>query len=308
MRTVNLLFYTDSMKKIYIFPFLLVVAAIAVAFLAGRDMVNKISASTTLTLSTGEFTPLQSKAHVFTLFTTPTPTPSDEKLSGYCLYVPVLMYHHVQPESVAVQRGQTGLTVDPSYFDQQMNYIATHGYTTITAEQLVLALRNHTGVPPKSIVVTLDDGYQDNFDYAFPIFQKYHLIGNLMVATGLLGGVGNNTYYTWDELKQMVQSGLIYTTDHTWSHYPMGSSTPDKDQMEIMTAKEELESHLGNPQTIFTYPYGTGYNNPRVTQELMKDGFLGAYSTVGGSWQCDSYIYALRRIHIGNAPLSAYGL
>ena len=280
-----------------------------VFFLLGRDIVTKTHASAETSVQLMTFTPVQSKASLFNLRPHASPTPSNGNPgTGYCLFVPVLMYHHVQPEAVAVQRGQTGLTVDPAYFDQQMNYIATHGYTTITAEQLVLALRNHTGLPAKSIVVTLDDGYQDNFDYAYPIFQKYHLIGNLMVATGLLGGVGNNTYYTWDELKQMVGSGLIYTTDHTWSHYSMGSSTPEKDQMEIMTAKQQLESNLGKTQDVFTYPYGTGYNNPRVTQELVQDGFLGAYSTIGGAWQCDSYIYALRRIHIGNAPLSSYGL
>lgn len=298
------------MKFSTILSFVLILILMGVFSFVGHDLVAKTHANPTPQLHIAtNFTPLQSKALLFNKVPTPTPTPSNGNPgTGYCLYVPVLMYHHVQPEAVAVQRGQTSLTVDPAFFDQQMNYIATHGYTTITAEQLVMALRNHTGVPPKSIVVTLDDGYQDNFAYAYPIFQKYHLTGNLMVATGLLGGVGNNTYYTWDELKQMVGSGLIYTTDHTWSHYPMGSSTVEKDQSEVLTAKQQLESELGKPQTVFTYPYGTGYNNPRVTQELQQDGFMGAYSTVGGAWQCDSYIFALRRIHIGNAPLSSYGL
>lgn len=255
------------------------------------------------------FTPLQSPLLPFSKTPKTTPTPAfEQKPAGFCLFVPVLMYHHVQPEAVAIARGQTSLTVDPAIFDQQMNYIATHGYTTITAQQLVMALRNHTELPGKSIVITLDDGYQDNFDYAYPIFQKYHLMANLMVATGLLGGVGNNTYYTWDELSQMVGSGLIYTTDHTWSHFSMGTGKPEKDQSEILTAKQQLESHLGYTQTVFTYPYGTGYNNPRVTQELIQDGFLGAYSTVPGKWQCEGYIYALRRTRIGNAPLSSYGL
>ncbi|HET9946545.1 MAG TPA: polysaccharide deacetylase family protein [Patescibacteria group bacterium] len=256
-----------------------------------------------------KFTPGQSSVPSYSELGMPSPTPSGSgKPQGYCLFVPVLMYHHVQPEAVAVQRGQTGLTVDPAYFDQQMNYVVSHGYTPITAEQLVLALKNHTGVPAKSIVVTLDDGYQDNFDYAYPVFQKYHIIANLMVATGLLGGVGNNTYYTWDELKQMVGSGLIFTFDHTWSHYSMGSGTAQKDQTEITLGKQQLETNIGQKQIVFAYPYGAGYNNPRVTQELSSDGFLGAYSTIGGMWQCDSYIYALRRIHVGNLPLSSYGL
>src|SRR5260221_2827029 len=270
---------------------------------------SKVSASDHHVLFFTNVTALKTFSPLYSTKPIPTPTPDyNKRPAGYCLFVPVLMYHHIQPEAVAVVRGQTSLTVDPTIFDEQMNYVATHGYSAITAESLVMALRNHTGLLWKSIVITLDDGYDDNFQYAFPIFQKYHLLANFMVSTGLLGGVGNNTYYTWDKLSQMVGSGLVDASDHTWSHFAMGTKTPDKDQSEIMTAKEQLESHLGKHQTIFTYPYGTRYNNLRVTQELIQDGFLGAFSTIPGSWQCDSYVYALRRTRIGNVPLIRYGI
>lgn len=226
--------------------------------------------------------------------------------SGYCLDIPVLLYHHVQPTANAIAHGQGSLSVDPAAFDEQMAYLSTK-YVSISAQQLVDALRNHTSLPSNAIVVTLDDAYLDVYQYAYPILQKYHVSASLMVPTGLLGGVGNNSYFTWDQLKQMVGSGLIYAYDHTWSHYPVGSGSPDKDQFEIMTAKQQLESNLGRPVTIFTNPYGTGANNPRVVQELEQDGFTGAYSTIPGHYQCDSFIYSLHRTHIGNAPLSAYG-
>lgn len=232
---------------------------------------------------------------------TPTPT-----YTGFCLRVPVLYYHHIQPWNIAQANGQTSLTVTPENFDQQMAYISSK-YVSISAQQLVDALRNHTELPSNAIAVTLDDAYQDNYTYAFPIFQKYHITASLMVPTGLLGGVGNNSYFTWDQLKQMVNSGIIYAYDHTWSHYPVGSGSPDKDQFEIMTAKQQLESNLGKPVTIFTNPYGTGANNPRVVAELEQDGFTGAFSTIPGSYQCDSFIYSLHRTHVGNTSLAAYG-
>lgn len=239
---------------------------------------------------------------------TPTLTPSPTaSYSGYCIFVPVLMYHHVQPQSDAASRGQSSLSVDPGFFDQQMAYLSSK-YVSISAQQLVDALRTHTPLPSNAIVVTLDDAYLDVYNYAYPILQKYHVTASLMVPTGLLGGVGNNSYFTWDQLKQMVNSGIIYAYDHTWSHYPVGSGSPDKDQFEIMTAKQQLESNLGKPVTIFTNPYGTGANNPRVVAELQQDGFTGAYSTIGGSYQCDSFIFSLHRTRIGNTLLSAYGL
>lgn len=250
-----------------------------------------------------------------TINITPTATPSatpsatpTQIPAGFCLYVPVLMYHHVQPFADAILHGQQSLSVDPAFFDSQMSYLATHGYTSITPDQLVNALRNHTQVPPKSVVITLDDGYLDVFTYAMPILQKYHLNAALMIPTGLLGGQGNNAYFTWGQLKQMMSSGIISVTDHTWSHFPMGSGTTQKDQFEIMTAKEQLEQNLGIHMDVFTYPYGTGAQNPRVTSLLQQDGFLGAFSTIPGTIQCDSYIMALHRTRIGNTSLSTYGL
>jgi hypothetical protein len=126
--------------------------------------------------------------------------------SGYCVTVPVLYYHHVQPLPIALLHGNTKLTVSDTIFATQMQYVASHGYTTITAEALVQAIRDHAQLPPKSLVITLDDGYHDNYTYAYPIFQKYHLTANIMLATGL---VGKNDYLTWDEINEMHKSGFV---------------------------------------------------------------------------------------------------
>ncbi|MDE2589284.1 MAG: hypothetical protein KGL95_06425, partial [Patescibacteria group bacterium] len=85
---------------------------------------------------------------------TPTPTPTPTPVyTGYCLNVPVLMYHHTAPWEIAKTKGYTSLDVDNGVFDLQMGYLASHGYNTIFAEDLVNALRNHSSLPQKSIVV-----------------------------------------------------------------------------------------------------------------------------------------------------------
>src|SRR3989344_5811156 len=94
--------------------------------------------------------------------------------SGYCISVPVLLYHHIQPQSEAVRKGQTSLSVDNGIFDRQMRYLLENGYNAINAPTLINALLSHTPLPPQSILVTIDDGYKDAFVYAFPILQKYH--------------------------------------------------------------------------------------------------------------------------------------
>lgn len=239
----------------------------------------------------------------FTPTPTPIPTPTSVPLVGYCLNVPILYYHHIQPQSLAIEKKQTALSVDNTEFDSQMAYLSSQGFTTLTAKTLVEALKNHTGVPLKSILVTLDDGYKDAYTNAYPIFQKYHITANLLIATGLLGGPD---YMSWGEVEEMARSGLIYIVDHTVSHYSVNYGSLDKIKYEVEAAKQQLEEHTGQTISIFAYPYG-GFNDLSISV-LKQDGFTGAFSTIPGFWQCDSFIMTLHRNRIGNSSLSFYGL
>lgn len=252
---------------------------------------TKVNSTFTLTLTptpTVTFTP------------TPSPTPA---LVGFCLRVPVLLYHHIKPLDEAKKANQTNLDVTPDAFEKQISYLNASGYTTITAEKLGQALVDHQNLPGKNIVLTLDDGYDDVYNYAFPLAQKYHVILNLMIPSGL---IGNSGYLTWEQLRKMKDSGLVYFYDHTWSHASLGNLSEDKMQFEVMTAKKQLEEQLGIKINIFTYPYGSESNN--VIKFLSKNGFIAAYSTIGGFFQCDSFIMSLHRNRIGNTGLSYYGL
>lgn len=223
--------------------------------------------------------------------------------NDYCLTAPVLTYHRIQPQSVAIEKGQTAGSVDNGIFDQQMAFLSASGYHAITVEELVNAIKNHSDLSPKSIVITLDDGYENAYTYAYPIAQKYNMVINLMIVTGL---VGNQDFLTWDQVKEMKNSGLVYFTNHTWSHYAIGHGSVEKIQYEIQTSKQQLEQYTGQAVNIFTYPYGSF--SPNAIEILKQDGFIGAFSTVPGKLQCESYIMTLHRTSIGNSPLSSYGL
>jgi peptidoglycan/xylan/chitin deacetylase (PgdA/CDA1 family) len=234
---------------------------------------------------------------------TPKITPTPVPLTGFCLHVPVLMYHHIQPEVNAKQLGQTALTVDSSIFDTQMQYLSQNGYTTFFANVLINALISHQNLPSKSVVITIDDGYEDNFIYALPILKKYGLKANIMLASGLMN---NSNMLSWDEIKSLQLSGLIYFTNHTWSHYFITHGTQEKINYEIDTGKSIIEDHTGQTVNVFTYPYGSFNNNAIST--LSKKGYIGAFTEIPGQYQCDSFLMTLHRTRIGNAPLSHYGL
>ena len=225
------------------------------------------------------------------------------KPSGFCLNVPVLMYHHVQPQNIATEKWQTALNVDTTVFESQMTYLTNSGYQTINLDQLAQALLNHQQLPPKSIALTFDDSYRDFYTFAFPIIKKYNLRANLFISTGL---VENSDYLTWSQLKEMVSSNQVFAYNHTWSHANMASVPQAKMESEVQTAQKQLVDYLGTNPKIFAYPYGT--ENSTIINVLRENGFIAALSTIPGQVQCDSFIMTLHRTRIGNSTLAAYGI
>jgi peptidoglycan/xylan/chitin deacetylase (PgdA/CDA1 family) len=229
---------------------------------------------------------------------------TEEKGEGdYCLQVPVILYHHIQPLSEAEKLGHAQLTVDSGVFEEQMSYLASSGYTALSADQLVEALLNREELPQKSIVITIDDGYIDNYAYAFLMAKKYHLIMNFMIPTGL---IGKPDYMTWDHLKEMAGSEYAKIYNHTDSHAPLGLISKEQIETELTQSKEFFKEQLGMDTNIFTYPYGSF--SPLAIEELKDHGFIGAFTTNSGREQCTSEIMTLHRDHVGNAPLTTYNL
>jgi len=221
----------------------------------------------------------------------------------FCMDVPVLMYHHVQPLPMAELLGHPQLTVDSAIFDEQMQYLTTNGYHFISAEELVNALLTYQTLPEKSIVITIDDGYDDNYTYAFLVAKKYSIIMNFMIPSGLIDKPG---YMLWDHLKEMNASPYAKIYNHTATHAPLGLISEQEIDAELSSSSAAFKEKLGLHNTIFVYPYGSF--NDLAIQEVSKHGFSGAFSTIDGKTQCRSQIMSLPRIRIGNAPLSTYGI
>lgn len=240
----------------------------------------------------------------FSVTISPTHTVSTQE---YCLNVPVIMYHHVQPQYLADASGQDDLTVNPEYFDMQMHYLAINGYHAISAQTLTKALIAGTSLPDKPVVVTIDDGYQDIYDYAFPILKKYHIIASLMIPTGLVGKhIGTNIYLTWKELQEMKASGRIFVYSHTVTHAALGIVPSSQVRREISESLQTLTAKLGYTYPLLVYPYGS-FSVSSISIEKSL-GIVAAFTTTPGTEECRSQIMELPRTRVGNAPLPAYGL
>jgi len=238
----------------------------------------------------------------------PSPTPKPvtiEELNlkyGPCAKVNVLMYHHIQPESEAKKLNQGGLTVAPEFFKKHLEYLKAQGYTTIFPGALANFFDNGISLPKKPVIITLDDAYEDNYLYAFPIIKELGLKATIFTPTGL---VTVPDYLTWNEIKEMASSGLVYFGNHTWSHQNSQTSLQKLD-MEIGTADKQLAENNLNSAKVFAYPYGKPSTGAEET--LTKYGYKLAFTTVHGSIACKQKRFDIPRIRVGNAPLSSYGL
>lgn len=242
-----------------------------------------------------------------TIVPTPSPSPSPRPLTfnemndlyGPCVYLPTLMYHHVQAKDSATAKKQTSLTVYTDIFKTQMEYLKSKNYRVVSMTDLINFFDNRVAIPKNSILITFDDGYEDFYTDAFPILRDLGFTATVFTTTGL---VNNPDYLTWNEISQM--KGNILFANHTWSHK---SVLTQKDVMEkeVSLADTQLSDHgVGNPK-VFAYPYGP--DNQTAENYLNGLGYKLAFTTKSGSTLCKKKRLDLPRIRVGNFTLSNYG-
>ncbi|SRR6266568_1182345 len=309
------------MKQLLLFFFalVLVLGSFKTVFAQTNTASNSAVSSPLVTLPTlfPTITPIPSPSTPFPILqqldelaTPSVPTVSSDSATpiasgsaqDYCLNVPIIMYHHTEPLEIAGQLGHAPLTQDSSYFEEHISYLTTKNYHFLSLGDLVYAILTRGTVPEKSVVVTIDDGYIDNYTYAFLMAKKYQAIINFMIPTGL---VGQPDYMTWDHLKEMAASPYARIYNHTTSHAPLGLINQDQIIKEVTTANEDLKNNLGIDNNIVVYPYGS-YSDLAI-QTLKQLSMIAALSTDPGRSDCISNIYKLPRVRVGNEPIEDYG-
>lgn len=209
------------------------------------------------------------------------------------VFIPVLMYHHIRINPKPGDPVWAALNVTPNQLEQQLSYLNSHGFHSITLDELTQNLENKTSLPSKPIILSFDDGYRNFYSAAFPLLKKYNAKAVQFVITQV---VDTAPYLTWDQIKEMDQSDLVQFGAHT-QHHP---NLPDLNQTaivnEIKGSKFDLESHLGKTINWFAYPYGS-YNN-FIIQTVKDAGFKGAASTIYGAAQSQEKLYLLPRIMV----------
>ena len=206
----------------------------------------------------------------------PLPTPQDN--ISRTLKVPILMYHYVStpPEDADVYR--VDLSVEPAVFREQMTYLAANGYSTIDFYDLSLAITGKLELPPKPVIITLDDGYVDNYHQAFPILREFGFKATFFIVTEFIDN-GYAGYMNWAMIEEMAAAGMRIES-HSKTHPDLRGQEHDYLVWQILGSQETLAAHVGYTPRYFSYPSGQ-YDEATIAVLQALD-FWGAVTTHSG--------------------------
>lgn len=203
--------------------------------------------------------------------------------------VPILMYHKID----RVESLKSGLSVSPEAFEKQMSFLFRNKYNVVSLRKFLGLAVGKRAIPKNTIVITFDDGYENNYTEAFPILKKYNLPATIFIITDFIGNPG---YMNREQLKELSDSGIITIASHTVHHPVLTKIGAAEAKKEIKESKAMLEELLARPIELFSYPLGAF--DAGVRQEVMSVGYLGAVATNPGKNYPNNDIYALKRMRI----------
>jgi len=205
--------------------------------------------------------------------------------------VPILMYHHV--DTIA---DDTTNNVLLSNFVRQMKFLDRLDYNVITLDELVKGIRVDKKFSRNTVVITFDDGYKDNYLYAFSRLKKYNFPAIIFIPPDLME---KENFLTWDEIREMLKNDISFG-GHTRTHKYLPEIKNKKELIsEIAGCKRILEAKLKQPVDYFCYPIG-GFNE-EIKQIVKEAGYKGACTTNRGFDKLNRDIFELKRIKITNS-------
>ncbi|MCI7343763.1 MAG: polysaccharide deacetylase family protein [Fusobacterium necrophorum] len=215
--------------------------------------------------------------------------------------IPILMYHRLVDNDEG--KGVHSIYYDVHSFEKQLQYLQKNGFTTITFREYK-GLTDIQKKEKKYIILTFDDGYEDNYTLLFPLLQKYQMKAVIYLVSHL-------TCNQWDveetnekefpllkkeQILEMHASGLVEFGGHTMHHVKLHLLSPDEQEKEIKGNKIFLEKLLGIELCSFAYPFG--YLNQNAKNIVKKLGYDYAVATDSGPFYIQDDLYEIRRIGI----------
>ena len=209
-----------------------------------------------------------------------TPAAGDWKVPrGY--NVPVFMYH-----SVSHGWPNDNISVTPQLLETQIKYLVKHGYTPIWFEDL-----EHVEDYEKPVILTFDDGWQNNYTNLLPLVKKYQVKVTIFMVYGYLDRAGGN-HLSREEALEMYETGLVSFQSHMVKHVDLRLYTPEQQEKQMRRSRLYLTRLFGKEPCAMSYPYGG--SNKRI-EKLARQYYHFAVKM--GSSRCYNTSDNPRRIY-----------
>ncbi|MCK5450665.1 MAG: polysaccharide deacetylase family protein [Candidatus Omnitrophica bacterium] len=205
--------------------------------------------------------------------------------------IPILMYH-----AVSFKQDDT-LHVNPENFSKQIEFLNRGGYSVISLDELIRGIETRKKFPSKTVVITFDDGFENNFLYAFPVLAKYNMPATIFLITDYMGT--HDGYLNWDQINLMAENNIDFG-GHTRSNVYLPSlNNAEKLWDEVSGCRFDIEKETEVEVKYFCYPIG-GFNE-KVKNAVKKAGYKAACTTNRGFDRYNRDIYELKRVKITNS-------
>lgn len=217
--------------------------------------------------------------------------------------VPILCYHRFG--------GSAGkMSVSPDHFEAQLDWLARNGYHVIRLSQLTGFLQGREALPQRSVVITIDDGYESTYRHALPALRKHNFPATLFVYTDFIGA-GDGL--SWTQMQELVKSGLVDIQAHSKTHRNLIERNAGEDdaryrqsiEAETRVPREVLEKRLPVQVEHYAYPYGDA--NEAVLDALNRHQYkLAVTVTPGGNGFFAQPLMLKRTMIFGDHDLEAF--
>ena len=214
-------------------------------------------------------------------------TPSDK--------IPILTYH-------SIDNSGSVISTNCETFRRQMKFLSEEAFNVISLKDLTRALEANNLLPPKTIVLTFDDGFQNFHAIALPILKEVGFTATVFLITdfcgkhndwsGNLAGLERSELMNWNEIKECSKYGIEFGS-HTQTHPDLTKISIETAEQEITLSKSKIEEKLGIAVTDFAYPYGK-YN--QAIKNIIGGKFKTSCSTELGKYRSGDDLYSLKRL------------
>lgn len=185
----------------------------------------------------------------------------------------ILQYHHVSETLPAVT------SVSEETFTEHLNYLKNNDFNVIALNELLDALKQGHTLPDKSVAITFDDGYNNNYDQAAPILEKFGYPYTIFVNPKLIDE-GKRYVMGWDKLKELSKKGALisnHTAQHDYLHVKLDGETntqwKERITQDIVHSQQRIKDEIGHDFKYLAYPYGEFDNE---LQALVTElGYIG---------------------------------